>query len=410
MEQKYSQLVLKKPNEVISSHNSNQIDLSKPSMEETIKTTLNTKAALERLCQSKIKSFKSVKDTSFTAPESKTIAYTPLTGLSQTPSSNTRIIKITQRPVDPLENIKFKHRKIPHSNSSEPVPVMHSPQRKVTAQDQKNWKVPPCISSSKNPKGLVIPLDIRIMADGRNLKEYKANPNFSKFADVLFIAEKSARNEIEERNRIQESILMKATLKKEEELKLAAKQARMEKAAMNMNSVSNISSVNTTKSDATTDVLLGRVRDRSLEKEKDERNELRNLRKKEIEYNRRIEMSMKNKKKINNKERDISEKIALGQAQPTMPGVDSRLFSQVSGLDNGFKDDSDNDLYDTPLFNEKNTATNIYKTYYNEEDSGNANSKKLIERIMAMGKNFEGADPKEGYTRNGPVQFEKSNE
>ena len=114
---------------------------------------------------------------------------------------------------------------------------MHSPQRKVTAQDQKNWKVPPCISSSKNPKGLVIPLDIRIMADGRNLKEYKANPNFSKFADVLFIAEKSARNEIEERNRIQESILMKATLKKEEELKLAAKQARMEKAAMNMNSV-----------------------------------------------------------------------------------------------------------------------------------------------------------------------------
>ena len=55
MEQKYSQLVLKKPNEVISSHNSNQIDLSKPSMEETIKTTLNTKAALEKLCQSKIK-------------------------------------------------------------------------------------------------------------------------------------------------------------------------------------------------------------------------------------------------------------------------------------------------------------------------------------------------------------------
>ena len=407
MEQKYSQLVLKKPNDVISSHNSNKIDLSKPSMEETINTTLKTKAALEKLCQSKIKSFKSVKDTSFTAPESRTIAYTPLTGLSQTPSNNTRIIKITQRPVDPLENIKFKHRKIPHSNSSEPVPVMHSPQRKVTAQDQKNWKVPPCISSSKNPKGLVIPLDIRIMADGRNLKEYKANPNFSKFADVLFIAEKSARNEIEERNRIQESILMKATLKKEEELKLAAKQARMEKAAM---SVSNISSVNTTKSDATTDVLLGRVRDRSLEKEKDERNELRNLRKKEIEYNRRIEMSMKNKKKINNKERDISEKIALGQAQPTMPGVDSRLFSQVSGLDNGFKDDSDNDLYDTPLFNEKNTATNIYKTYYNDEDNGNANSKKLIERIMSKGKSFEGTDPKGGYVRNGPVQFEKSNE
>ena len=200
MEQKYSQLIFKKPTkDVISPNSNNSLDLSKPSLEETISTTLSTKAALEKLCQTKIKSFKSVKDTSFTAPDSKIVSYTPLTGLSQKPSSNTRIVKITSRPVDPLENIKFKHRKIPHSNSSEPVPVMHSPQRKVTAQDQKNWKVPPCISSSKNPKGLVIPLDIRIMADGRNLKEYKANPNFSKFADVLFIAEKSARNEIEER-------------------------------------------------------------------------------------------------------------------------------------------------------------------------------------------------------------------
>ena len=407
MEQKYSQLIFKKPTkDVISPNSNNSLDLSKPSLEETISTTLSTKAALEKLCQTKIKSFKSVKDTSFTAPDSKIVSYTPLTGLSQKPSSNTRIVKITSRPVDPLENIKFKHRKIPHNNSSEPVPVMHSPQRKVTAQDQKNWKVPPCISSSKNPKGLVIPLDIRIMADGRNLKEYKANPNFSKFADVLFIAEKSARNEIEERNRIQESILMKATLKKEEELKLAAKQARMEKAAMNMNSVSNISSVNTTKSDATTDVLLGRIRSRSLEKEKDERNELRNLRKKEIEYNRRIEMSMKNKKKINNNERDISEKIALGQAQPSMPSVDSRMFSQVSGLNDGFKDDSDNDLYDTPLFNDKTSTSNIYKTYYKEED--NVNSKKLMERIMANGKMFEGTDKNIPTSRGGPVQFEKS--
>ena len=96
--------------------------------------------------------------------------------------------------------------------------------------------------------------------------------------------------------------------KKQAELqeKAAKKKTELAKAAMNMNSVSNISSVNTTKSDATTDVLLGRVRDRSLEKEKDERNELRNLRKKEIEYNRRIEMSMKNKKKINNKEKKNS--------------------------------------------------------------------------------------------------------
>ena len=373
----------------------------KPSKEQTMITAQNTKTALEKLCQSKIKSYKTVKNTTYSSQEPKIVSYTPM---STSNSTSNRLISITSRPIDPLENIKFTHRKIPHSNPNDPVPVMHSPQRKITAQDQRNWKIPPCISSSKNPKGLVIPLDLRIMADGRNLKEYKANPNFSKFADVLFIAEKSARAEIEERNRIQESIQMKATLKKEEELKLAAKQARMEKAAMNLNSISNISSVNTTKSNVTSDLLLGRIRSRSLEKEKNERDELRKIRKKEIEYNRRVEMSMKGKKKH---DRDISEKIALGQAQPTLPVVDPRLYSQVAGIGDGFKEDSDNDLYDKPLFDEKITGTNIYKTYY-DGNGGGDNSKSVMEKIMAKGKMFEGVDVKEGIpNRNEPVQFER---
>ena len=373
----------------------------KPSKEQTMITAQNTKTALEKLCQSKIKSYKTVKNTTYSSQEPKIVSYIPM---STSNSTSNRLISITSRPVDPLENIKFTHRKIPHSNPNDPVPVMHSPQRKITAQDQRNWKIPPCISSSKNPKGLVIPLDLRIMADGRNLKEYKANPNFSKFADVLFIAEKSARAEIEERNRIQESIQMKATLKKEEELKLAAKQARMEKAAMNLNSISNISSVNTTKSNVTSDLLLGRIRSRSLEKEKNERDELRKIRKKEIEYNRRVEMSMKGKKKH---DRDISEKIALGQAQPTLPVVDPRLYSQVAGIGDGFKEDSDNDLYDKPLFDEKVTGTNIYKTYY-DGNGGGDNSKSVMEKIMAKGKMFEGVDVKGGIpNRNEPVQFER---
>lgn len=392
-----NQLVLRNNND----NTQTETAYPKPSKEQTMITAQNTKTALEKLCQSKIKSYKTVKNTTYSSQEPKIVSYTPM---STSNSTSNRLISITSRPVDPLENIKFTHRKIPHSNPNDPVPVMHSPQRKITAQDQRNWKIPPCISSSKNPKGLVIPLDLRIMADGRNLKEYKANPNFSKFADVLFIAEKSARAEIEERNRIQESIQMKATLKKEEELKLAAKQARMEKAAMNLNSISNISSVNTTKSNVTSDLLLGRIRSRSLEKEKNERDELRKIRKKEIEYNRRIEMSMKGKKKH---DRDISEKIALGQAQPTLPVVDPRLYSQVAGIGDGFKEDSDNDLYDKPLFDEKITGTNIYKTYY-DGNGGGDNSKSVMEKIMAKGKMFEGVDVKGGIpNRNEPVQFER---
>ena len=80
-----------------------------------------------------------------------------------------------------------------------------------------------------------------------------------------------SRSEIEERNRIQESIQMKATLKKKEELKLAAKQARMEKAAMNLGNISNISSVNSSHTIDTIDLMAGKGRSNSLEKEKNER-------------------------------------------------------------------------------------------------------------------------------------------
>lgn len=48
-----------------------------------------------------------------------------------------------------------------------PVPILHSPQRKVTVQDQKDWKIPPCISNWKNARGYTIPLEMRLAADGR---------------------------------------------------------------------------------------------------------------------------------------------------------------------------------------------------------------------------------------------------
>jgi SNW domain-containing protein 1 len=60
-------------------------------------------------------------------------------------------------------------------------------------------------------------------------------------------------------------------------------------------------------------------------------------------------------------DRDISEKIALGQAQPTSKDtmVDSRLYNQSMGLESGFKGEDDYDLYDKPLFADR-TAASIY--------------------------------------------------
>ncbi|PKX99695.1 hypothetical protein P168DRAFT_293965 [Aspergillus campestris IBT 28561] len=41
------------------------------------------------------------------------------------------------------------------------------PPRKLTAEDQEAWKIPPPVSNWKNPKGYTVPLDKRLAADGR---------------------------------------------------------------------------------------------------------------------------------------------------------------------------------------------------------------------------------------------------
>lgn len=46
------------------------------------------------------------------------------------------------------------NKKIPRGPPSPPAPVMHSPTRKVTVKEQKEWKIPPCISNWKNAKVL----------------------------------------------------------------------------------------------------------------------------------------------------------------------------------------------------------------------------------------------------------------
>ena len=44
---------------------------------------------------------------------------------------------------------KFKHKKIPRGPPSPPPPIMRSPPRKLTAEDQEMWKIPPPVSNWK---------------------------------------------------------------------------------------------------------------------------------------------------------------------------------------------------------------------------------------------------------------------
>ncbi|CAG2066934.1 unnamed protein product, partial [Timema podura] len=57
-------------------------------------------------------------------------------------------------------------------------------------KEQKEWKIPPCISNWKNAKGYTIPLDKRLAADGRGLQQVHINENFAKLAEALYIADR----------------------------------------------------------------------------------------------------------------------------------------------------------------------------------------------------------------------------
>lgn len=85
-----------------------------------------------------------------------------------------RIIQMHETQKDPLQPAQFKHKRIPQGPGSPPPTILHSPPRKLTAKDQLDWKIPPCISNWKNAKGYTIPIEMRLSADGRTLQ----NVNF----------------------------------------------------------------------------------------------------------------------------------------------------------------------------------------------------------------------------------------
>nr|GMD32768.1 SNW/SKI-interacting protein-like [Ipomoea batatas] len=192
-------------------------------------TTLATKSALEKIVNVRL-SAAQPKNVPAQSSDSKFIKYKPS---QQSAAFNSgakeRIIRMVEMPVDPLEPPKFKHKRVPKASGSPPVPVMHSPPRPVTVKDQQDWKIPPCISNWKNPKGYTIPLDKRLAADGRGLQEVQINDNFAKLSEALYVAEQKAREAVAMRSKVQKEMMMKEKEKKEMELRELARKARSER-------------------------------------------------------------------------------------------------------------------------------------------------------------------------------------
>jgi hypothetical protein len=205
-----------------------QSELMKPDDDAIRETTERTRAALEKKLTGRanvtpLATAEAAAATGTVAPTF--LRYTPAS-MNGAPTQ-TRVVKMVSAAVDPLEPPKFRHRKTIKAEGDPPVPVMHSPPRHVTPEDQLAWKVPPCISNWKNTKGYTIPLDKRLAADGRGLQEVTINDNFAKFAESLYIAEASSREEVAKRAAIQRKLAVNEKEQQEDALRRLAAEARM---------------------------------------------------------------------------------------------------------------------------------------------------------------------------------------
>lgn len=369
---------------------SKQEDLERPTMELDVLNTERTQKALELMLNGKIQAGLPQKQKD---KEPEFVRYTPNKDApGYTANCKERMIRITERPVDPFMPPRFKHKKVPRGPPSPPPPVHHSPARKLTAKDQKDWKVPPCISNWKNVNGYVIPLDKRLAADGRNLQDVAVNDKFASLSEDLYLAERKAREEIKIRNMMQRQRKVREEEVREQQLRDLANQARTQRA--------ELAAKGPVEGEASREADA-----------RQQRMEVLRERQREIERDQRLELAGKKNKRGREEDRDISERIALGQAaQPTSQEAqyDARLFNQSAGLDSGYLGGEDDKcaVYDKPLFADR-SQSGIYRF---DKDRIEQNEGRLA-HIGSGSKSFAGAtdgdEPRASGSRSAPVEFER---
>ncbi|KAH0343976.1 pre-mRNA-processing protein 45, partial [Aureobasidium melanogenum] len=404
--------------------NAGEISLARPDEETVAETKRKTEAALATLVAgaSAAQRPKNVKGVE--KREASYVRYTPANQMGQDNSKKgDRIMKIMSRQIDPMEPPKFKAKKIPGRPPSPPPPVMHSPPRKLTAEDQEAWRIPPTVSNWKNPKGYTVPLDKRLAADGRGLQDVTINDKFASFAEALQTADRHAREEVKSRALMQQRLAEKEKEQKEENLRLLAQKAREEKAAAATRKLSTRDDSRSRSRSRSVDSYSSRSRSRTpsedeTEHDRRERERLRAERRRDAQREMR-QKNMGHERRMQAlaraQNRDISEKVALGLAKPTQSKetmYDSRLFNQSSGFAAGFNEDN---AYDKPLFADREALNSIYRPQLDADDGDDGGE--TLEAIQKTSR-FEtlGRAPKEGMKsartaeqREGPVMFERDN-
>ncbi|KAG6898256.1 hypothetical protein C0992_000701 [Termitomyces sp. T32_za158] len=223
---------------------------------------------------------------------------------------------------------------------------------------------------------------------------------------------------------MQQKLAQKEKEVKEENLRMLAQRAREERGNAPKPTAVSQAAMKSTLADYGSDNSSGSESEGSEEDE--EARTIRDQMRQEKRRERERELRMNNmgaeqraKQLARQQNRDISEKVALGLAKPTLSKesmLDSRLFNQES-LSGSFADDDAYNLYDKPLFHGSTAAAAIYKargniTEGNDESFGGGTEEGIGKALgndrFGLGQarvGFEGASEQE--VREGPVQFEK---
>ena len=378
-----------------------EVSLERPSEEQVAEQMERTKNALAGLVDGAVAAQKPKNVKGGARADPTFVRYTPANQMGgasdESGPKNDRIMKIVERQQDPMEPPKFKHKKIPRGPPSPPPPVMHSPPRKLTAEDQEAWKIPPPVSNWKNPKGYTVPLDKRLAADGRGLQDVTINDKFAQFAEALFTADRHAREEVRLRAQMQQKLAEKEKAQKEDHLRELAQRAREQRSGgggggggdTRSRSASRSASYSS-RSPTPPSEDEGAARERERMRRERRQDAERQLRQSRMGTERRIQHMAREQN------RDVSEKVALGLAKPTQSSEtmwDSRLFNQTSGLNAGFNEDNP---YDKPLFAAQDAINSIYRPRaqvdVDDEETADTEMSKLekTNRFEVLGKAKEG--------------------
>lgn len=323
------------------------LKLPKPSQEEIEKCYNRTKQIFDRIL---LRSTKTEAATGKSTSQVHAGAYDiEVTG----PGTHTRkTIKVTEHARDPLQPNTVKTKKVVAPPVEEPTtPIFHKSDSsdssiKLSKEERAMWKIPPAISSWKNPNGYTIGLDKRLAMDGRYSKErmqaHEISEGFGKLSSALENAERKARQELKLRAEAKKQIALEENREKEEKLRLLAQKAREER-LRNRNKRSH-----------------GSLQEVQTEGESEiHREAIRSARREELQREaKKSKMSTADRLRelAYSQGRDISEKVILGAAKAAnTPEVhyDSRLFSKGA---NAQAKRNEGQIYDSPLFSQQGAS------------------------------------------------------